>query len=144
MFGEANEYHIKYDGLKDSLLNDENNKQIGEMNTKYESEKKDKELAAKDADILRSEMESGKRSLERNSFVVGFLLMSFLAFFIFRSFKQKQKLNIAITLQKEIVEDKQKEILDSIHYAKRIQRSLLPSEKYLKFHMERLRTKSRI
>lgn len=29
------------------------------------------------------------------------------------------------------IEEKQKEILDSIHYAKRIQRSLLPTEKYL-------------
>ena len=33
--------------------------------------------------------------------------------------------------QKEIVEEKQKEILDSIRYAKRIQQSLLPTEKYI-------------
>jgi len=43
-----------------------------------------------------------------------------------------------IELQKKLVEDqknmvdiKQKEILDSIRYAKRIQTSLLPSEKYI-------------
>ncbi len=32
---------------------------------------------------------------------------------------------------KQIIEEKQKEILDSIHYAKRIQKSLLPSEKFI-------------
>jgi len=33
--------------------------------------------------------------------------------------------------QKELLEEKQKEILDSIRYAKRIQTSLLPTERYL-------------
>lgn len=32
---------------------------------------------------------------------------------------------------KDKIEEKQKEILDSIHYAKRIQQALLPNEKYL-------------
>lgn len=40
---------------------------------------------------------------------------------------QKEKLQLAYFE----IEEKQKEILDSIHYAKRIQRSLLPTEKYL-------------
>ncbi|HTL83008.1 MAG TPA: 7TM-DISM domain-containing protein [Bacteroidia bacterium] len=40
---------------------------------------------------------------------------------------QKQQ----VEKQKEILEEKNKEILDSIHYAKRIQDSLLPSEKYI-------------
>lgn len=34
-----------------------------------------------------------------------------------------------ITLQKEIIEEKNKELTDSIHYAERIQRSILPDEK---------------
>ncbi|MCC6837670.1 MAG: hypothetical protein IT234_03925 [Bacteroidia bacterium] len=33
--------------------------------------------------------------------------------------------------QKEVVEQKQKEIIDSIRYSKRIQQSLLPKEKYI-------------
>lgn len=35
-------------------------------------------------------------------------------------------------------EEKQKEILDSIHYAKRIQQSLLPNEKYISKNLYRL------
>ena len=36
-----------------------------------------------------------------------------------------------IAKQKEVIEEKQKEILDSIHYAKRIQTALLTNEKYI-------------
>jgi len=39
--------------------------------------------------------------------------------------------NKEIELQKRLLEEKQKEIIDSITYAKRIQRSLLPTEKYI-------------
>jgi hypothetical protein len=38
---------------------------------------------------------------------------------------------VIISRQKEIVEEKQKEVLDSIRYAKRIQNSLLPTDRYI-------------
>ena len=59
--------------------------------------------------------------------------------FIFRAFRQKQKVNLIISKQKELVEEKQREILDSIHYAKRIQQSLLPTEKYIDKNINRLK-----
>jgi serine phosphatase RsbU (regulator of sigma subunit) len=40
-----------------------------------------------------------------------------------------------ITLQKDIIEEKNKDILSSIHYAKRIQRALLASEKLLQHNL---------
>jgi hypothetical protein len=40
---------------------------------------------------------------------------------------------------KDIVEEKNKEIVDSIRYAKRIQIHLLPSDKYIEKNMERLK-----
>lgn len=44
-----------------------------------------------------------------------------------------------ITTQKQIIEEKNKDITDSIHYAKRIQTSLLPTEKYIDKSIKRLR-----
>ncbi|HYG50275.1 MAG TPA: hypothetical protein VD905_05195 [Flavobacteriales bacterium] len=41
----------------------------------------------------------------------------------------KQKADIE--QQKQVIEEKQKELLDSIHYARRIQTALLPTEKYI-------------
>jgi len=44
--------------------------------------------------------------------------------------------NVEITAQKKIVEEKQKEILDSIAYALRIQTAILPPQKIVKQHLE--------
>ena len=43
--------------------------------------------------------------------------------------------------RKELVEEKQKEILDSIRYAKRIQTALITSEKYIERNINRLSDK---
>jgi hypothetical protein len=43
-----------------------------------------------------------------------------------------------IEKQKKEVEEKQKEIIDSIRYARRIQRSLLPTDKYLDKQLNKL------
>ena len=64
--------------------------------------------------------------------VIGF------AVFVYRSSLQKQKDNLEITYQKHIIEEKQKEILDSIYYARRIQRALLTSEKYIERNLNKL------
>ncbi|MGZ4038427.1 MAG: hypothetical protein ACXVPQ_11405, partial [Bacteroidia bacterium] len=60
------------------------------------------------------------------------------AIFVYRSYLQKQKANIEITRQKEIIEEKQKEILDSIHYARRIQAALFTPETYIARSLNRL------
>jgi hypothetical protein len=39
--------------------------------------------------------------------------------------------------QKKLIEHKQKEILDSITYARRIQHAHLPNEKYLQKHLSK-------
>jgi hypothetical protein len=58
---------------------------------------------------------------------------------IIREEKAKIELaNVEISKQKEIVEEKHKEIKDSINYAKRIQQSQLPTEKYINKSLKRL------
>jgi hypothetical protein len=52
-----------------------------------------------------------------------------------------QERTAEVVEQKEMLEEKQKEILDSIRYAKRIQVSLLPSEKYFNRIFEKLKRK---
>jgi hypothetical protein len=76
------------------------------------------------------------------------VLVVILVFFvlIYRSYKEKKRANMIITQQKQeverqkhIVEMKQKEILDSIRYAKRIQTSLISSERSIEKNLKRLR-----
>lgn len=64
---------------------------------------------------------------------IGFLIL--VALLILRSFRLKKRDNVTITLQKEIVEEKNREITDSINYAKRIQAAILPPTKLIKKHL---------
>lgn len=67
--------------------------------------------------------------------IIGLVIFLFL---IYKSLKEYKRQNTIINEQKEMVELKQKEILDSIQYAKRIQMALLTSEYYIEKNIKRL------
>ena len=68
--------------------------------------------------------------------------MLILAIVIFRSFLQNKKKNKLIKEQKHLVEEKQREIIDSIRYAQRIQKAFMPSEKYLEKNLNKPQIKN--
>ena len=74
------------------------------------------------------------------SVIAVLILVLIFSIFIYRSFLQKKKANKEILYQKNIIEEKQKEILDSIYYARRIQRALITSEKYIARNLKEMRT----
>jgi hypothetical protein len=92
-------------------------------------------------DIIAKEALKQKEK-ERNYFIIGFSLLAIFAFILFRGYKQKQRANELITFQKQLLEQKQKEIIDSIEYAKRIQLSILPNENYIHKNIKRLNKKA--
>lgn len=120
-FEKAYFFQKQYADIKDSLLSEANLKQINEMDAKYQSSRKDKAL-------LEEQNESDKKTIIIYAAAAGLGLLLVLLFFIYRSFRIKQKSEAEITRQKTIIEEQNKEILDSIHYAERIQQSLLPPE----------------
>jgi hypothetical protein len=87
--------------------------------------KKEKELAQEDA--LAKAMENERLVREQN---------------IFLEQKVKER-TLELEQQKEIVEEKNKDILDSIRYAKRIQESLMPSESFIRKILTRLNSQRR-
>lgn len=60
---------------KDSLLNEESNKQITQMKTLYETEKKDNEIVVLNKDKEIQAKEISKQKLVRNGFVGGFTIV---------------------------------------------------------------------
>ncbi len=115
-----------YSDLKDSLFNAEITKQITEMQAKYQSEKKEKEI-----ELLTKEQE--KQKLVNQSIMAVSVLIVIVGFLVFRSYLQKKKANAIlqqqndeISKQKEQIEEQSEEIKDSIKYASRIQRAVLP------------------
>jgi len=136
-------YFKKHAAANDSLLNKQNTQQMNELNTVFESEKKDKALIKKDAEIRTQNAENDRRKTERNAFIIGFILMVTLAFFIFKGLKQQRKATKIISGQKNevehqklLVEEKHKEITDSINYAERIQRSFLATKELLNENLQ--------
>jgi serine phosphatase RsbU (regulator of sigma subunit) len=94
-------------------------------------------------DKVKSDKEIEQQRIVRNSFVVGFSLMMVLAGISYRNFRRKKKDNQIITRQKkevenqkQLVEEKNREILDSIEYALRIQTAILPTQKIVKQYLE--------
>jgi serine phosphatase RsbU (regulator of sigma subunit) len=70
-----------------------------------------------------------------NFMIAGLVVVIIFAFILYRGYNQKKKSNEAITLQKEIIEQKNNEIVDSINYAKRIQSAMLPSLEEIRKHL---------
>lgn len=109
-FKKAYQYHILYNELKDSLLNEQSNKQIAEINAKYDSEKKNKELIKKDAELAQQQAETRQQHTQRNALIVSFVLLIFIAFFIYRGYRNNKRANANIIRQKDEIEKSYKNI----------------------------------
>jgi tetratricopeptide (TPR) repeat protein len=141
-YKKAYKFRTLYGQMKDSIFNLETVKQLNELTEKFGTEKKEKKILELQKNNAESKLkeEQTKRESQRNTIIFGCIIALVLVIlvFIYISFLQKKKANGELTIKNEqierqnvLLEVKQKEILDSIHYAKRIQDSLLPTEKYI-------------
>jgi serine phosphatase RsbU (regulator of sigma subunit) len=129
-FKKAFTYQNLYLASKENVESDESKNEILKKELEYDFAKR-QALQKKDAEnrqaISDAEIKSQKKLT--TGAVIALIILSGLILIVFRSYNQKKKANEIIFKQKEIVEHKNKEILDSINYAKYIQNALLPSEK---------------
>ena len=101
----------------DSINSIETKKSLDLLNTKYETEKKEKQIIQQQADLKTSKLETEKEKAEkekqetqRNMFIVALGLMIIFAVFVFRSYKQKKKANILLAEQKEEISEANEEL----------------------------------
>ena len=129
--------HVLY---ADSLVNEENTKKVvqEEMNFEFEKKQADQKAEQDKKDAIAVAEKRRQQIILWSISAFGLLVLGF-AVFAYRSFLRKKKANEKISRQKSLIEEKQKEILDSIHYAKRIQLSLLPSERHVKRLLQKYR-----
>lgn len=128
-------YRKRYVKVNDSLSTEEINKQISELSAQYESGKKDAELQLQEEKLKTQQSEIKKQKLFILSVVVVLLLVLLLIFFVYRSYRINKKNAIDLARKNIIIEQKNKEITDSINYARRIQASLLPAESIISKHL---------
>jgi serine phosphatase RsbU (regulator of sigma subunit)/tetratricopeptide (TPR) repeat protein/sporulation protein YlmC with PRC-barrel domain len=218
-YSAALNYHYVYTDIHDSLFRIDKFNAVNEMQTRYETEKKEREIVIlnkerllKDAQLMRSNAErlakvrelefanqekqlngillektqtentakekenqvlkmdrqvknaelaksqaekkqadelSKRRTQQLYGALIGAILVVLLLALIYRSYREKKKANFNLTQkneliqqqkqevehQKEIVEVKNKEITDSITYAKRLQDAILPPIDFIKQHL---------
>ena len=89
-----------YTSLKDSLFNIEKNKTIQELNTKYETEKKEAQIKELSQQKQISELNSQRKNTLIYSILAGILALGAIAYFSFKRFKEK-KANELLTNQLE-------------------------------------------
>lgn len=159
-YKNAYEYHKLFISYRDSLDNEETRKKTIQNQMTYDFDKKEAIAQAEHKKELESQEAIADEKSRRQKVVIlfvvcGLLLVLVFAVFIFRSLRITRKQKNIIELQKNkveqqkqeveqqklMVEEHQKEIIDSIMYARRIQRSLLPTEKYIEKTFSRLRKK---
>ncbi len=117
---------------KDSLLNKENFKQIFEINTRYQTEKKQNEIELLTKDQIINEKTLKQQNILRVALIVGLILVGILLFSVYARYRFKQKANLLLKKQKKEIEEQNILITDSIDYAKTIQEAILPSNKRVK------------
>lgn len=202
----ALEYYKLYTAIKDSIFNKENSSKLIEMQTRFDTDRKEKEIAlltkgkeiqalqakqqqfeiekhkmeslqnkmealqrkreielkgrelqgeklkneAKNKEIKIQEVELKNQRIMKNVITGGLLIACLFAIGLFVGIRQKQKANknlgqknheIAeaskiIEMSRDQIAEKNKNITDSINYAKRIQQAILPSKEEMIKHLK--------
>ncbi|HWY11401.1 MAG TPA: tetratricopeptide repeat protein [Bacteroidia bacterium] len=145
-YKEAYESHVKFKQLTDSIFNSENSKQLGDMKTQFEVDKKEAELKikAKAQEAISAE-EKKKQQIIIYAVAGVLILVAVFSVFLYNRFRITNKQKKIIEEQKILVDkayeslhEKNKEVMDSIYYARRIQTALMKSEKTIGGQLNRL------
>ena len=121
----ALEYHKKYTELRDSVFNEEKHFQIAELQTQYETEKKEQQIVLQDIQLEKARSVLRLQRYLTIAFILAFIFAAAIAVLSFRWYKIKKRDNLILSEQKKLIERKNSLITDSINYAQRIQGALL-------------------
>jgi len=131
-FKEAFDFYKKFSSIKDSLINSGNLANVSMLNVQFDLERKDNEIQllnkAKETQAALSQAENRRQKLIIYSTAGIAFAIALIAFIIFRSLRIARKQQLIIQAQKNLVDEKNRHITDSIYYAKRIQESILMKE----------------
>jgi serine phosphatase RsbU (regulator of sigma subunit) len=111
----------RFSQMKDSLMNENVMRHQQELETVYKNEKVEAE------NKLLKERESNQKTV-MVGLIVGVVLLLLFIFVLFNRSQLRKKTNMQLAKQNAIIEEKNKDITDSINYARRIQEAILPAK----------------
>lgn len=103
-FSKAFSYQVKLNKIKDELYDEKIRKKVGFLQYDFDLAKKQGEV-----DLLNKEKALTEANLQRQrtirwAFTIGFVLVFFIAFIIFRNYRAKVKINKILDFQKDQIE----------------------------------------
>jgi len=132
-YKEAFNNFLEYRQLEDSLNSMDNKRYLNELETKYDTEKKEKAIELLNKDKAMQSMELSRQATQKNYLIIGSLLVLITAAISLVAFVNKRKTSkllskqvSEINYQNAIIKEKNKDITDSILYAKRLQEAVFP------------------
>lgn len=156
----------KFLELNDSLVSERSTQILAEMQTKYETEKKQLQIEKlnKENELKKAQLEKSELQQKRQKIIIYFILAIFIIVIVFSFFisklylqlkkshfllKQQKKeielkneelqaANEEIIKQKEEIENINKKLTDSIEYASNIQKAVLPEPIYALEHLHEI------
>ncbi len=128
--------YTNYIAYRDSLKNEANTKKLVSEQMQYDFDKKQAaEKAEQDKKDTIAAADKHKQQIITASVGLGLFLVLIFSGLLFNRFRITQRQKIIIERQKALVEEKNKEMHDSITYAKRLQDAILPPLNTIKKHL---------
>ncbi|MGZ4155753.1 MAG: tetratricopeptide repeat protein [Bacteroidia bacterium] len=133
---KALEFTEEYYTMRDSINSEQTRKATYKQQLNYEYDKKET-IAKAQEEKKDSEhaSEIKRQKIVIWAVVIGFLLILVFSISLYKRFTLTREQKKIIEKQKSTVDEKNKEILDSINYAKRLQEAILPPLKYVKEYL---------
>jgi len=124
-YDSAYRYYILYDELKDSIVNENSRREIEQIHSQYQVEKKDKEIALLNQQEILKENEIKRQNLVRNIIIGSILFVGIILYLLYNRRRLQQKSNFQEALNKQknellntvlAIQDKErKRIAEDIH-----------------------------
>jgi len=135
-YKEANAMNKYYFKLKDSLQGVETQKKVLKTQLEFENQQKLSDIKREqDQKNLIAAQEKKQHQLIIIFVAAGLVVVIMFLLFLYNRFRLIKKQKGIIETQNHLVTEKNREILDSINYAKRLQEAILPSVKDVKKHL---------
>ncbi|MFH2095714.1 MAG: SpoIIE family protein phosphatase, partial [Bacteroidota bacterium] len=115
--------------INDQINNEKASKKIAELEADIDAKKQEQKIA-----LLEKDKEFQKQ-IKKYYIYIGiilFLLFTAMVVFMYNRYKMKKKSAEALEVKNKIIEEKNKDIMDSIRYAKRIQEAILPPVSFVR------------
>lgn len=143
---KAFDYLQKHVEIKDSVFTKESQSAVANVEAMFQEEKQQMQIemlnrknALRESELRGKVQQIQLQNKQKIGMLIALSMMMVLSFFIFKGYKRKKKDNELIARQRDemerqktLVEEKNREIFESISYAKYLQEAILPNDKDIK------------